>query len=250
MNCKELRPFWPMFLDGELGEQDASPYLEHLSSCQSCHGFVEGERKFRQVFRSKVADKERAPASLRTKVEAMTAVPERRPFRMLTAGAALACLMLFTWTTQTGFIPVLVNVAQKHKESLPLDVRTDSREEAQQFVDLHIPRVRVPSLNAEGVKLSGARVVDLPGHRGEVLRGVILRYVVGGSEQPVSLVVYTTNVNEQLAMPKAVQVGSQRVFVDRVGDLQAAVWQSQDLVYSLVGNLEEQQMLRLVSATK
>lgn len=249
MSCRELRPFWPMYLDGELGEQDAAPYLEHLSSCPACHGVVEGERRFRQVFRSKVAGKDQVPAALRARVEGLAKEGSRNPLRMVTATAALACLMLFTWTTQTGFVPVLVNVAQKHKESLPLDVRTADPEVAQQFVDQHLPKVRVPKVAAEGVKLSGARVVDLPGHRGEVLRGVIFRYTVGNGDQPVSLVVYKSNPNEQLQMARAVRVGDQQVFVDRVGDLQAAVWQQRDLIYSLVGGLEEQQMLKLVSAT-
>jgi anti-sigma factor RsiW len=246
LSCKELMPFWPMYLDGELQESDAAPYLRHLESCERCRGFIEGESRFRQVFRNKVraSMEERVSDSLRTKVNAMAKTQAPFPrHRWLLASSTFAILVAFTWTTQSGFAPTLQMVAERHREGLPLDVKTNDVQEAQRFIEQHVPRVKLPVVQHPYVRLAGARVMDF---RGE--RGVIVRYLVGPEKQPVSLVVYPAQSNERVRLPRAVPAGHYTVFVDQVGELHAAVWQTQGTVYSMVGNMPEAELLDLVSA--
>lgn len=242
MNCRELRPFWPMYLDGELTEHDAEPYLEHLHDCTPCTAFVQGEQRFRQVFRAKATGREAVPMALRNKIEALARPQRSRPFQMIAASAALATLALFTWTTQSAFTPVLASVAEKHREALPLDVATHDDQQAQKFVDAHVPTIKLPHFRQAQVQLAGARVVDFPGHH-----GAMVRYVVGPNAQPISIAVYRAEENEHIAMPNMVSAGGHSVFVDRVGDLQAAVWQGQGMVYSMVGTMDRDTMLKMVS---
>src|SRR5687767_9141341 len=127
LSCKELMPFWPMYLDGELQESDAAPYLRHLEGCERCRGFVEGETRFRQVFRNKVrsAVSEKVPDTLRTSVNAMATVSPAllSRHRWLLASSTFGVLVALTWTTQSGFAPTLQMVAETHREGLPLDVK-------------------------------------------------------------------------------------------------------------------------------
>ncbi|MCC6806391.1 MAG: zf-HC2 domain-containing protein [Deltaproteobacteria bacterium] len=247
LSCKELMPFWPMYLDGELQESDAAPYLRHLDTCDRCRGFVEGESRFRQVFRNKIRSSaaERVPDALQARITQMADASPRLPRgRFLLASGTFAVLVALTWTTQSGFSPTLQLVAETHREALPLDVKTNDVAEAQRFVDQHVPRVKLPIVQHPYVRLTGARVLDFRGQR-----GVIVRYVVGPEMQPVSLVVYPAN-NERVRMPRAVPAGHYTVFVDQVGELHAAVWQAKDAVYSMVGNLPEAELLDLVSAAE
>lgn len=246
LSCKELMPFWPMYLDGELQEGDAAPYLRHLDECERCRGFVEGETRFRQVFRNKVrsSGEERVPDALRARIDGMAKtnpgfVPKNR---FVLASSAFAVLVALTFTTQSGFSPTLQLVADTHREGLPLDVKTQDVQEAQKFVDEHVPKVKLPKVQHPSMHLAGARVMDFRGQR-----GVIVRYVVGPEKQPVSLVVYPGG-GEQVRMHRAVPAGHYRVFVDQVGELHAAVWEAQGTVYSMVGNLPEAELLDLVSA--
>ena len=234
-----------MFLDGELTTADAEPYLDHLKVCSGCRGLVDGERRFRSVFRSKVIGREQAPEALRQRIVALSGQRQpSRSWRLATATATIGVLIGLTWTTQSGFSPVLQDVADKHREALPMDVATDDLKEAQQFVQKHLPKVKIPKIKRDKAQLEGARVVDLPGHR-----AVIVRYLVGPNAQPVSVAVYDRG-SQNLSLPRLVEAGTQRVFVDRIGSLQAAVWQDRDQVYSMVGELDERQMLQLVSAAE
>jgi anti-sigma factor RsiW len=231
-----------MYLDGELTPHDAEPYLTHLHGCTPCQAFVDGEQRFRQVFRAKAAGREQVPLALRSKIESLSRAKRARPLQMLAASAALATLALFTWTTQSAFTPVLASVAEKHRQALPLDVSTHDAQQAQTFVQAHVPTLKLPHFKAREVQLTGARVVDCPGHH-----GAMVRYVVGPNAQPFSIAVYRADANEHIAMSEMVSAGEHRVFVDRVGELQAAVWQGQGMVYSMVGNMDRDTMLKMVS---
>ena len=231
-----------MFLDGELTEQDTGPYLEHLSSCESCKKFVDGEQRFRQTFRAKSLSRDPVPAALRAKVNALARPRRNRPLPMLAGSMALASLALFTWTTQSAFTPVLASVAEKHRQGLPLDVSTHDAQQAQNFVDKHVPQIHLPHFSNKQVQLTGARVVDFPGHH-----GAMVRYLVGPNAQSVSIAVYRADAGEAMQIPHAVEVGEHHVFFDRVGDLEAAVWECQGMVYSMVGDMDHEAMLAMVS---
>jgi len=247
LTCRALMPFWPMYLDGELQDADAKPYLEHLEQCGHCRGLVEGEQRFRQVFRAKAVGREVAPQALRQRVESMTQSPApSRSYRWALATGAMGMLMVVTFTTQSGFSPMLQEVAEKHRAELPMDVASKDPLEVERFLERHLPRVHMPHLNAPDAQLAGARVVDLPGQH----RGVIVRYLVGPNARPVSVVVYSKNPAEDVKLPYHADAGSHRVFLDRVGSLQAAVWNAQDSVYSMIGEIDERQLLNLVSAAE
>jgi len=249
LTCKELMPFWPMYLDNELQESDATPYLLHLETCSHCRGFVDGELRFRQTFRNKVRARtggsEQVPEALREKIEGMVSRRAPRPFRhrWLLTSSTFAILIAVTWTTQSGFAPILEQAAETHRSSLPLDVKTDDVAEAQRFVSRHVPNVRLPQVQTPNARLTGARVVDLRGHR-----GVIVRYLVGPEQRPVSLVVYPKQDSE-MELPHAVPAGSHRVFLDNINGLLAAVWQGKTSLYSMLGDVDQAELLELVAMT-
>jgi hypothetical protein len=158
----------------------------------------------------------------------------------------MGLLLAVTFTTQSGFSPMLQEVAAKHQAELPMDVASKDPHEIERFMGRHVPRVHIPRLNAPDAHLAGARVVDLPGGH----RGVIVRYLVGPNERPMSVVVYPKNPTEDVRIPYHADAGQHRVFLDRVGSLQAAVWHAQDSVYSMVAEMDEHQLLHLVSTAE
>jgi hypothetical protein len=252
LSCKELMPFWPMYLDNELQESDAAPYLKHLDGCVTCRGFIEGERRYRQVLRHKVraqaASSEQMPEALRERITAMAGHDSRQGafarYRWTLAPAAFAMLVAVTFTTQSGFSPILQTAAESHRSSLPLDVKTDDVAEAQTFVDRHVPNVKIPQMQTPNARLAGARVVDLAGRR-----GVIVRYVVGPEQRSVSLVVYP-KASDDMRLPHAVPAGSHRVFLDNVDGVLAAVWQGRNSLYSMLGDVDQAELLDLVAMTE
>jgi hypothetical protein len=177
------------------------------------------------------------------RIGAMTKTERTPRFRLILASGTFATLVALTWTTQSGFAPTLQMVADTHREELPLDVKTQEVDEAQAFIAKHVHGVKLPVVQHPSVRLVGARIVDIRGQR-----GAIVRYLVGPERQQVSLVVYPSDHDENLQMPRAVQTGHYKVFVDQVGELHAAVWQTRDAVYSMVGNMPEAELLDLISA--
>lgn len=107
--CEEIRPLIYPYLDQELEGDRVERVEEHLKACPECERLAGAEGRF--LARVAEAGRERAPASLRSRVEDLlgeereeaAVVPIRSPGwrRILvpaTAAAALALLLLRPWS--------------------------------------------------------------------------------------------------------------------------------------------------------
>ncbi len=199
MNCRELRPFWPMFLDGELTEQDTGPYIEHLGECDSCaRNSSTASSAFAKPFAAKslaVAIRYRQPLRSRQGERARAAASQ--------SAAADARRQHVAGITRTLYVDHAVSVhagawrasPRSIARPLPLDVSTHDAHEAQKFVDKHVPTNSPAALQSnKQVQLTGARVVDFPGHH-----GAMVRYLVGPKAQSVSIAVYRADTGEAIA---------------------------------------------------
>ena len=50
MNCQDVKPMVPGYLDGELSEAQAGPLRRHLLECSACRGVAQEERGLKQWF--------------------------------------------------------------------------------------------------------------------------------------------------------------------------------------------------------
>lgn len=50
MECRDVRPLIPVYLDGELTEAQAAPLRQHLMDCPACRSAVQDERSLKAWF--------------------------------------------------------------------------------------------------------------------------------------------------------------------------------------------------------
>lgn len=50
MECRDVRPLIPVYLDGELTEAQAAPLRKHLMDCPACRSAVQDERSLKAWF--------------------------------------------------------------------------------------------------------------------------------------------------------------------------------------------------------
>jgi len=50
MDCNQMRPLVPSYLDGELTEERAAPLRQHLLECSRCRNFAQGENALKGWF--------------------------------------------------------------------------------------------------------------------------------------------------------------------------------------------------------
>ena len=50
MECRDVRPLVPVYLDGELTEAQAAPLRKHLMACPGCRATVQDERSLKAWF--------------------------------------------------------------------------------------------------------------------------------------------------------------------------------------------------------
>jgi hypothetical protein len=174
----------------------------------------------------------------------------RQAFWPLMAGAACAGAMSLAYTflvPQRAERWVVGDAAEMHARALPLEISTQRLEQLMPLFQHHLGfQVQPPTFANDHVLLQGGRLWHLGTHDAAYIQYGDPRH--GGR---MSLfVVDDPGATVRFAGAMRMLPGSQReVYVTHARGRNVVVWRSQDIVYSLVSDLGEDETLALLSAS-
>lgn len=259
MDCREVERSLEPWLDGEFDGRERAEVHRHLADCGRCRDLAEARGRDRSLLRAKLreamgpgTEAGTAPEQLRQRVLAALA-RERPPLWRramapvpLAALAACAAGALVVLVTHRGTDPIIEEAVLKHARDLPLEVTA-----ASVAPDL-IPGVlardlafnpRPPPFKAQGLRLVGARLAHLSDRPAAYMRYQLPRGQVG-----LFIVVDPDRRMGETGRP--VQLGPATVRMLNARGYNVAVWRHNEMVYSVVSDLDEGDLASLVETAQ
>jgi anti-sigma factor RsiW len=259
MDCSELERVVDAYLDGEFDAAERAEADAHLARCERCRGHVEAQRRIRIALRARLreamappADAGRAPPALRARIEeafARQRVPLwRRAMSPLRIGALVACaagaLLVFgvhdVIAERPGtFRPdaLVEDAVSHHHRALPLEASAAAI--PGWFVGKLEFNASPPRFGADGVHVLGARLSHLRERDAAYIRYELPHGHAG-------LFIVDDPSRRFAASGREVQAGAHLVRLVNARGYNVAVWRENEIVYSLVSDLDESALYELV----
>jgi anti-sigma factor RsiW len=259
MDCEELTRSLDAYLDGELASPEEAEAVQHLDACAACRKVAEREGRVRTALRQRLkatlgpgTPQGRAPEELVARIrEALRR--ERRPlWRRLLAPVPLAALaacaagVLLVVLTHGGADALAEEAVRKHTRDLPLEVTAAAigpESVARWFSGKLDFNAAPPRFKGGEVRLVGARLSNIQDRpaaymRYEVPHGQFGLFILDDPERRFG------------EAGRALQVGPATVRVVNSRGYNVAVWRRNAIVYSLVTDLDEDDLARLVQTAQ
>ena len=247
LECQELEPLLHAYVDGEFEANERADFEAHLAGCEACRARVDGERKLRERLREAAAV--RAPDALRRRIESGLARERRishlralvRPESIAVAAVAMAAGIIAFLSGRQLLEPIVEGVVMKHAHNPPVEVRGNEQQVQRWFagkVDFPVQVPHLRNLNVSGARLSHVRDRDAA-------------YVVyeGPQARRVSLFVFDDpRAPIELGLGAHMQrVDDRDVLLANEHGYNVVMWRNNQIVYSLVSDLDEHDILGLLS---
>jgi anti-sigma factor (TIGR02949 family) len=261
-DCSDVESLGHAYLDNEFDASDRDLIEAHLSSCESCREELSSAADFRRFVRQRLREEVLAPPALRTRIverleeegQGNLLTLARKAWPSLALGAsAVACLgLVYARAAPRATDRWVVNDAvEMHARALPLEVSTDELRRLTPLFDQHLPFAVQPPAFSSRVSLEGGRLSHLGNHDAAyILYGVPLGPGFGPSSQigrRVSLfIVEDPSPTLQIEGARVAQVDGHDVLLTSMHGHNVAVWRNRDVVYSMVSDLEDSEILALL----
>ena len=276
--CADTHALLGAWVDGELAgdDEEAAAIRGHLAVCPGCAAEARGLRQLKHLIRDAAARP--APISLRSAVAAGLDQAQRSPargsfafgFRLqrlqprtVAFGAAAAGVAawfalgglshpIFQPQPTRGAHPLLDDGVALHARTLPLDFAATDAGLIQTWLAGKLDfGVRVPPLRRPGPgpqpTLQGVRLSTL-----HARPAAMVSYTMPeASGRRVSLLIVDVPPGEPESLPgTARSIEGRDVFLSQARGYNVAAWRSGEIVYSLISDLDEGDVLRLVAAAQ
>jgi anti-sigma factor (TIGR02949 family) len=260
IDCSEVVRSLDAYLDGELAEPEQAELEAHLAACPTCRTRVEAEGRVRTALRARLrralgsgSIAGHAPPELRERIHLALARGRRPTWRRVLAPLPLAALaacaagVLLVLVTHGGTDPLVEEAVQKHARDLPLEVTAASigpESIAHWFAGKLDFNPAPPQFRGAEVRLVGARlshIQDRPAAyvRYDLPRGHLGLFILDDPHR---------RFYDELG--RLVHAGPDSLRVINARGFNVAVWRRNELVYSLVSDLDEQDLAKLVQAAQ
>ncbi len=255
MDCRELERSLEPYLDGELEARELAESDAHLVRCARCRALLEERSHTRALVRARLREAMgpggaagRAPEALRARIsealERERRSPWRRAFSPVSMAALAACAAgaLVVLVSHSGPDPLVEEAVRKHARDLPLEVSADAVA-ADAIPAMLASKLdfypRPPRFQAPGLSLVGARLSSINARPAAYMR---YRTPHGG----MGLFIIDDPAGEVGNVGRAVKAGPATVRVMNSRGYNVAVWRQREIVYSLVADLDEGDLVKLV----
>ncbi len=259
MDCSEIERSIDAYLDREFDDRERAEADAHLAECPRCRALAERQGLLRDGIRAKLreamappANAGRAPAELRARIE--DALAQRRrprwrralapiPVATMAACAAGALVVLATHGVDDALVEEAV---RSHHRALPLEVTAASVGEGMLpdwFTDKLDFHPSLPRFNVDGVHVLGARLSHLREWPAAYFRYQLPRGHAG-------LFIVDDPGRRFAAAGREVRLGPKVIRLVAAKGYNVAVWRDEEIVYSLVSDLDEVALYELVRAAQ
>ena len=261
-DCSDVARLLEPYLDSEFGADDRASIEAHLSACAPCRDGAADAMAFRSALRARLREafapgspQATAPDSLRRRISAALDAEEARPaawwrrlFAPLPVAAVAACVAgaLVVFAGHRATDPLVEEAVRKHARDLPLELNTASI--APELIPSMLAskldfNPKPPAFRADGVKLVGARLAQIRNWpaaymRYETPRGPLGLFIIDDPQRRVA------------EEGHQVRAGPATVWVMNMRGYNVAVWRRDEIVYSLVSDLDEADLVRLVETAQ
>lgn len=254
MNCRDVDALLPAYADGELVGTDREDVDAHLASCRPCRSRVDFELAFKRRLRLAVEERstrEAAPDRLRASLLANIAAeppPGRpsftaraaKPAAALAVAAACAAVYLHQTSPRNRTAPFIASAVAHHQRELPLEVTDGQLPVIQGWFKgkVDFAPSRIPTLS--NVSVLGARLSHIRDRQ-----AAYVAYGAPDGRGRVSLFVFDA---PELEVEGVHRIRDRDVMIANQAGYNVAIWKDNEIAYSLVSDLSEEDILQLVSA--
>ncbi|HWV37744.1 MAG TPA: zf-HC2 domain-containing protein [Vulgatibacter sp.] len=252
MDCRDLERLLPAYADGEFASSESAEVKLHLANCPSCREEVAAQIAFRAFLQERVAaGRAAAPDGLRSRIRKdlakERAVETLRRFAAYSAVAAGLVAVASTGylvrggRTEAEPLDMVLDAVDKHARALPVEVTPAAGDVEGWFRGKVDFNVRAPQFRSPSAKLVGARLANV--------RERQAAYFVYGGENPGKRMTLLVFPGGDVHFPDGHKrhVGGQDVVLANERGYNVALWRKQGIVYSLVSDLDENDVIQLVS---
>lgn len=253
--CRKLEEtFLHAYVDGEFSPEESAEVKIHLASCPACAHAVRLHQSYKAaMLRANTAAPHLLYAGVR---ETLHEEPVRgrwsRAFQKPSAiAAAAACAGAALWFLAGGLRhPIFASHSliddgvALHARALPLDFAASDPRSAQQWLEsrldfgVHLPRF------PQGARLQGVRLSSV--HQRQA--AVVTYYLPQGDGRRVSLLIVD---DPEPQLPGAARrIANREVWLSQARGFNIASWRNDEIVYSLISDLDENDVLALVQAAE
>jgi anti-sigma factor (TIGR02949 family) len=270
--CQSVEPFLDAYVDGEFDAREAAELEAHLGTCHECARLMTAKSDFKAVLKRAAGASAHAPVSLRDTVRERLADPraldeldvdaQPRPTRSgwrfgpagIAAAAAIAGAAVWfglgglqkpIFHSPPGMPHPLVEAGvAMHARALPLDFAATDASAVQRWLEGRLEfGVQVPRFQSaaalQGVRLSQVRARPAAAFAYQLPQQASRRVtllIVDDPDQPLS--------------GQSTRIDGRDVFLAHARGYNVASWRQNEIVYSLISDLDEANVLELVKAAQ
>jgi anti-sigma factor RsiW len=255
MDCSEFERSVDAYLDGEFDRSERAEADAHLARCPRCESLGARHARVRAGLRGALrsamgpdAPGSRAPEALRARISASLARDPRPLWRRalapvpLATVAACAAGALVVLVSHAGSDALVEEAVRKHNRDLPLEVTAASigaESIPGWFAGKLDFRPAPPRFEGSGVKVVGARLSHLREWPAAYIRYELPRGQAG-------LFIVDDPDGRFAAAGREIKVGARTIRFAAARGYNVAVWRQDEIVYSLVSDLDEGDLVQLV----
>ena len=253
VECRKLEEtFLHAFVDGEFAGEESAEITAHLDGCAACTHVVALHQSYKTAMSRAAAA---APHALHDSVRAQLVIEGRqgrwiRAFRdPRSVGVAAAAVGAAVWFLAGGLQHPLFTRSHTlvddgialHARALPLDFASSDVGTAQRWLEgkvdfgVHLPRLG----QVQGVRLSSL-------HSRQA--AVVTYTLPQGDGRRVSLLI--VDDPEQQLPGAARRIEGREVWLSQARGFNIASWRNDEIVYSLISDLDEHDILALVQSAE
>ena len=254
--CRKLEePFLHAYVDGEFTAEESAEVKVHLAGCAACTHVVRLHQSYKAaMLRANAAAPHPLYEHVRDHLEQESGQGRwGRAFQKPSAIAiAAACAGAALWFLAGGLRHPIFSPAHSlvedgvalHARALPLDFAATDARSAQQWLESRLDfGVRVPRF-PQAARLQGVRLSSV--HQRQA--AVITYSLPQADGRRVSLLI-VDDPEPQLA-GAAHRLANREVWLSQARGFNVASWRNDEIVYSLISDLDEQDVLALVQAAE
>lgn len=253
--CRRLEEtFLHAFVDGEFSPEENAEVKVHLAECPACTHAVRLHQSYKAaMLRANTAAQHPFYEEVREQLAEQSAQGRwARAFQNPSAIAVAAAVVgAAVWFIAGGLShPVfpahslVEDGVALHARALPLDFAASDPRSAQKWLEGKLDfGVRLPRF-AQGPRLQGVRLSSV--HQRQA--AVVTYYLPQGDGRRVSLLIVD---DPEPQLPGAARrIADREVWLSRARGFNVASWRNDEIVYSLISDLDEQDVLALVQAAE